>query len=136
MKSHLLSRWLLLFLLAGGLPLLANLPPSAYEAMQAKAGEAIAIEVLRVETEPTAKLDEEIIRAIAVVTKVERTASGLQAGDSIEIVYRLRMGGDGQPLTGQPPRLEEGFKGPAFLQRSDDAPIYQPAAANFSFELF
>ncbi len=114
----------------------ANLPPSAYEAMQQAAAEALHIEVLRVETEPGTQLDEEVIRLTAVVTQVERSASGLQAGDSIQIVYTLKMGADGHPQPGQPPALEEGFSGPAFLRREPDRPIYHPAALALSFDLF
>lgn len=133
--------WLFFSLLLGAVlllpvPLRANLPPSAYEAMQQAAAEALQIEVLRVETEPGTQLDEEVICLTAVVTRVERSASGLQAGDSIQVVYTLKMGADGRPQPGQPPALEEGFSGSAFLQREPDSPIYHPAALALSFELF
>lgn len=114
----------------------ANLPPSAYEAMQQNAPESLQIEVLRVQSEPSSNLDEEIIRVTAVVTRVDRTSQGLQPGDSIQIVYPLKIGPNGRPLTGQPPRLTEGFSGPAYLSREADAPFYRPAAQALSFEKF
>jgi hypothetical protein len=118
-------------------PLLqANLPPSAYEAMQQNAPESLQIEVLRVQSEPGANLDEEIIRVTVVVTRVDRTSQGLQPGDSIQIVYPLKIAPNGRPLTGQPPRLTEGFSGPAYLSRETDAPFYRPAAQALSFEKF
>jgi hypothetical protein len=123
-----------LSLLAPLLP--ANLPPSAYEALQQNAPESLQIEVLRVQSEPGSNLDEEIIRVTAVVTRVDRTAHGLQAGDSIQIVYPLKIGPNGLPLTGQPPRLVEGFSGPAYLSREANTPFYQPAAQALSFEKF
>lgn len=131
--------WIPGLLLAGLIApgwVLGNLPPSAYEAMQQNAPESLKIEVLRVEAEPGTALDEELIRVTAVVTGVERSATDLRVGDSIQIVYALKVGRDGRALGGQPPRLSEGFAGPAFLAREVDAPVYHPVAFALSFERF
>lgn len=113
----------------------AELPPSAYRAMQTRAPEALHISVLSVSTHPAANLDgaTEVV-AQARVDKVIRTAAGLKPGSTIRITYIHKPLGT---MVGPSPVpiLAADEAVPAWLERrgSPDQPVYAPAAGAFSF---
>jgi len=128
------SLTLLLFLL----PLLllrAELPPSAYESMQAKAPELIQIEVLRVDVEPGEKENDQKVLVVAMVNEVTRTATGLKPSDIVNISYIVTEHPKGWVGPGQVPVLAEKDKCPAFLIKSETGD-YAPAAGRMSFSTF
>lgn len=112
------------------------LSPSAYVALQEKAGEVLEIEVLRVEVEPGEELREELVRVTAAVVAVERSTSGVQKGDFIQISYSVRSGDNGQPLPAEIPVLKDGQRTIAFLQVEDGRAYFSPAAGAMSFARF
>jgi hypothetical protein len=119
------------------IPLLlkAELPPSAYEAMQAKAPELVQIEVLRVDVEPGEKENEQKVLVVAMVNEVKRTASGLKPNDIVNISYTIADHPKGWVGPGQVPVLAEKDKCPAFLIKSETGD-YAPAAGRMSFSTF
>jgi hypothetical protein len=120
-------------LLATGL-LHAELPPSAYEALQADAPEALSILVLRSTLAPSD--DGDLMTVTARVTAVERTATDLRPGDIITITHTIppRPPGFVGPSPVRPPT--DGSECPAYL-RSTGTPLeYQPAAGAMSFDHF
>jgi hypothetical protein len=112
----------------------AELPPSAYKERQEKAPEALVIKVRsvtqRATTEEKWKQIEFIVKAD--VQKVERSATKLAPGVTIEIRYAQRH--YSQPMVGpsEVPALKEGQVCPAYL--SGDRKTYSPAAGGYSFE--
>jgi hypothetical protein len=112
----------------------AELPPSAYKERQEKAPEALVINVQSVsKRETTAEKWKEIEFTVkAEVQKVERSATKLAPGASIEIRYSQRH--YSQPIVGpsEVPALKEGQVCPAYL--SGDGKTYSPAAGGYSFE--
>lgn len=112
------------------------LPPSEYVKMQDAAPEAVEIEVLSVAREPGEELSEELIRITAVATKVERSESGIEAGDFLQIVYSIRTKSDGLVGREQIPVLAQGAKTIAFLRSQEGTPFFVPAAGAMSFDRF
>jgi hypothetical protein len=112
------------------------LPPSEYEKMQVAAPEAVQIEVMAVLREPGEELNEELIRITAVATEVERSASGIQKGDFLQIVYTVRTKPDGLLGREEIPVLTEGTKTIAFLRSEEGTPFFVPAAGAMSFDRF
>lgn len=107
-------RAFLIFLL---MPVLqAELPPSAYESMQAKAPEYLRIEVLRVNVEPGESPTQQRVHVVALTTEVFRTKSGLKPGEIVNILYTV---------TEHP----QGWAGPGRCRyqtrRSEPLPIWQ-----------
>jgi hypothetical protein len=109
----------------------ADLPPFAYRDMQKKAPEHLQIEVLSVQT--VERKDAIDVRAEARVTAVVRSASGLEPGRVIRIVYshstKIVAGPRSVPV------LQEKKSYPAFLQKSESGDTYEPAAGGRSFEV-
>jgi hypothetical protein len=112
----------------------AELPPSAYKQWQEKALEALVIKVQSVSTrETTAEKWKQIEFTVkAEVQKVERSATKLAPGATIEIRYSQRR--YSQPIVGpsEVPALKEGQVCPAYL--SGNGKAYSPAAGGYSFE--
>ena len=112
----------------------AELPPSAYKEWQEKALEALVIKVQSVGTRETAaeKWKQIEFTVKAEVQKVERSATKLAPGATIEIRYSQRH--YSQPIAGpsEVPALKEGQVCPAYL--SGDGKTYSPAAGGYSFE--
>jgi hypothetical protein len=112
----------------------AELPPSAYKEWQEKAREALVIKVQSVSTRETIgeKWKEIEFTVKAEVQKVERSATKLAPGATIEIRYSQRH--YSQPIVGpsEVPALKEGQVCPAYL--SGDGKTYSPAAGGYSFE--
>ncbi len=114
----------------------AELPPSVYEAKQKEAPEKIGIEVLRVDIESGEQADQQKVGVVALVTRVDRTASGLQPDQVINISYVITERPRGFVGPGEIPLLQEGEKTVAFLVREDSGPVYLPVAGIMSFREF
>jgi hypothetical protein len=112
----------------------AELPPSAYMEWQEKAPEALVIKVRSVTQRETneEKWKQVEFTVKAEVQKVERSATKLAPGATIEIRYSQRH--YSQPLAGpgEVPALKEGQVCPAYL--SGEGRTYSPAAGGYSFE--
>jgi hypothetical protein len=112
----------------------AELPPWAYKEQQEKAPEALVIKVRSVSQRETTeeKWKQIAFTVSAEVQKVERSATKLTRGTTIEIRYSQRH--YSQPMIGpsEVPALKEGQVCPAYL--SGDGKIYSPAAGGYSFE--
>jgi len=112
----------------------AELPPSAYKEWQEKAPEALVIKVQSVSKgETTEEKWKQIEFAVkAEVQKVERSATKLAPGATIEIRYSQRH--YSQPIVGpsEVPALKEGQVCSAYL--SGDGKTYSPVAGGYSFE--
>jgi hypothetical protein len=112
----------------------AELPPWVYKDRQEKAPEALVIKVQSViQRETTQERSKQIEFTVkAEVQKVERSASKLAPGATIEIRYSQRH--YSQPITGpsEVPALTEGQVCPAYL--SGEGKVYWPAAGGYSFE--
>jgi hypothetical protein len=113
----------------------AELPPFAYRDMQAKAPEAIEIEIETV-TVKSSKQQHYELRSFVVqarVLSVQRTATGLAPGKPIEIRYEQRN--YFEPITGasEVPAVKEHEKLPAFLSRANGQSYYTPAAGGYTF---
>jgi hypothetical protein len=112
----------------------AELPPWVYKERQGKAPEALVIKVQSVSKRETIEEHWTQIEFTVKgeVQKVERSASKLAPGATIEIRYSQRH--YSQPITGpsEVPALTEGQVYPAYL--SGDGKTYSPAAGGYSFE--
>ena len=112
----------------------AELPPSVYKERQEKAPEALVIKVRSVSKRETAEENWKQIEFTvkAEVQKVERSATKLAPGVTIEIRYSQRN--YSPPMVGpsEVPALKEGQVCPAYLAR--DGKTYSPAAGGYSFE--
>ena len=115
---------------------MAELPPSAYEAMQAKAPEFFEVEVLRVDVKPSEATNEKKITLTARVGKTFRTASGISEGAVITITYTEVARPTGWVGLGRVPILNEGNKKIAFLEKGPKPNQYLPAAGAMTFERF
>lgn len=111
------------------------IPLTSFKAMQAKAPEFFVINVQSVKTDRNAAGDV-VVRAQALVQKVERTASGVKAGSVIHIVYTLHHRDPEHPLPGpqQLPIIKAGVTCPAYLVKTPGEDAYSPAAEAKSFE--
>jgi hypothetical protein len=112
----------------------AELPPWVYKERQEKAPEALLIKVQSVSKREMIEghWTEIEFTVTAEVQKVERSASKLAPGATIEIRYSQRH--YSQPIAGpsEVPALKEGQICPAYL--SGDGKTYSPAAGGYSFE--
>lgn len=129
----LLSPFLLLVLLHVAI---AELPPSAYESMQASAPESLEIQVLRVDIAPGNSESKQEIQVMATVEEVIRTASGLKPGDVLNITYSHEERPPGWVGPGQVPILALGGTHVAYLKKMENALDYAPAAGAMSFRNF
>lgn len=114
----------------------AELPPSVYEARQKEAPEKIFIEVLRVDIEPGEQADQQKVEAVVMISRVERSESGLQPDQIINISYVITDRPRGFVGPGEIPLLREGEKSVAFLARHESEPVYLPVAGVMSFREF
>lgn len=127
--------FLLLTTLLFPLILQAELAPSAYEAMQAKAPEFIRIEVLRVDLEPGADSSQQKIHVVALVSSVTRTATNLKADEIINILYTINNRPAGWVGPGGIPLLSEKDQTVAYLAKTETND-FVPAAGRMSFSNF
>lgn len=132
------SRALLLVLLVAfaAVNVAAELPPSAYKQMQAKAGERLQIEVLSIKE--TVVRDEPDFKQTSItiearVVKVLRTRSRTKRNQTISITYLHDEHSGGWAGPSPVPILEQGKTYPAFLTKSKDG-VYAPAAGGHSFD--
>jgi hypothetical protein len=132
-RMHRLILALALFLTA---PLMAELPPSAYEAMQAKAPEFLEVEVLSVGVKPSEAPNEKKITLTARVGKTFRSASGVGEGAIISITYSEVARPTGWVGPGRVPILKEGDKKVAYLEKGPKPNQYLPAAGAMTFQQF
>ncbi len=130
---HRLILALALFLTA---PLMAELPPSAYEAMQAKAPEFLEVEVLSVGVKPSEAPNEKKITLTARVGKTFRSASGVGEGAIISITYSEVARPTGWVGPGRVPIRTEGDKKVAYLEKGPKPNQYLPAAGAMTFQQF
>lgn len=114
----------------------AELGPSAYEAMQTKAPEFLEIEVLRVDVEPAQDPASQTIKAMALVTKVDRSATSVKPGDIINVVYTLTERPKGWVGPGAIPILTEKEKTIAYLRKDETSGDFNPVAGIMSFQNF
>ena len=114
---------------------LAELPPSAYESMQAKAPEYLKIEVLRVDVAPGETPTEQTVHIVALVTSVMRTKSDLKPDEIINIFYILKEQPKGWVGPGAIPLLKERDQTVAYLSRRETGD-FDPAAGRMSFSNF
>ena len=124
----------LFFCLAGAA--FAELPPSAYEAMQTKSPEYLNIEVLRVNIEAGSKPDQQLVHVMAIVGKVIRTSNGLKEGDVVNIVYSVTAHAPGWAGPREIPILAEKDSTVAYLARLENSLNYTPTAGSMSFRNF
>jgi len=126
-------RVLLIFLL---MPVLrAELPPSAYESMQAKAPEYLKIEVLRVGVEPGESPTRHDVHVVALTTEVLRTASGLKPNEILNIFYTVTDHPQGWVGPGEVPIPNEKERCVAYLVKTEGGD-FAPAAGRMSFTNF
>ncbi len=114
----------------------AELGPAAYEAMQTKAPEFLEIEVLRVNVEPAQDPTSQTIKAMVLVNKVDRSATSVNPGDIINIVYTLTERPKGWVGPGAIPLLTEKEKTIAYLKKDEASGDFSPVAGIMSFQNF
>jgi phenylpyruvate tautomerase PptA (4-oxalocrotonate tautomerase family) len=133
MKVGMDLRAILMFLL---MPVAsAELPPSAYEAMQAKAPEYLRIEVLRVNVEPGESPTQKKVHLIALTTAVVRTTSGLKPNEIVNIYYTVTEHPQGWAGPGEIPIPREKDQSVAYLKKAEGGD-FAPAAGRMSFSNF
>lgn len=112
----------------------AELPPSAYEAMQGAASEYLDVEFLRVEVAPAWQAGVQEVTLLARVGKVHRTATGLTPGSLIHISYKIleRVPGGVGPV----PIPAEGTASVAYLNPTEKAEEFVPGAGAMTFRKF
>lgn len=112
----------------------AELPPSAYETMQADAPEALTVLILQTRLAPSG--DSTLMTITARVTAVDRSATHLQPTDIITITHTLepRPPGFVGPGRVQPP--PDGTECPAYLKSTGIPLEYSPAAGAMTFHHF
>ncbi len=113
---------------------MAELPPSAYEAMQAKAPEFFEVEILRSDVKPGT--NEKKITLTAHVAKVFRSATGVTEGALITITYSEVNRPKGWVGPGRVPVLKDGDKKVAYLEKGPKPNEYLPAAGAMTFQQF
>jgi len=116
--------------------MMAELPPSAYEAMQAKAPEFFEVEILRSDVNPGDGPNDKKITLTARVSKTFRTATGISEGVVITITYTEVARPAGSAGPGRIPILKEGDTKIAFLEKGPKPNQYLPAAGAMTFERF
>jgi hypothetical protein len=114
---------------------LAELPPFVYKGRQQQASESLIIKVGSVKMRETDERQRKRIDVSveAKVEQVNRTKTGLRAGDVIRINYVQSQ--HKVPLVGpsEVPILKEGQVYPAYLMKEEKGKEYTPAAGGYSF---
>jgi hypothetical protein len=126
-------RVILIFLLMPALR--AELPPSAYESMQAKAPEYLKIEVLRVDVAPSESPTRQDVHVVALTTEVFRTASGLKPNEIVNIFYTVTDHPQGWAGPGEVPIPTGKERCVAYLVKTEGGD-FAPAAGRMSFTNF
>ena len=113
----------------------AELPPSAYESMQAKAPEYFKVEILRVDVEPGETPIQQKVHLVALVTEVIRTATGAKPDEIVNILYTITEHPKGWVGPGSVPIPGEKERTVAYLSKTE-AGDFEPAAGRMSFTNF
>jgi len=113
----------------------AELPPSAYESMQAKAPEYFKVEILRVDVEPGETPIQQKVHLVALVTEVIRTATGAKPDEIVNILYTITEHPRGWVGPGSVPIPGEKERTVAYLSKTE-AGDFEPAAGRMSFTNF
>ena len=113
----------------------AELPPSAYESMQAKAPEYVRIEVLRVDVEPGESPTQQRVHVVALMTEVFRTSSCLKPNEIVNIFYSVTEHPPGWAGPGEVPIPNEKERSVAYLVKTEGGD-FEPAAGRMSFTNF
>ena len=113
----------------------AELPPSAYESMQAKAPEYFKVEILRVDVEPGETPIQQKVHLVALVTEVIRTATGAKPDEIVNILYTITEHPKGWAGPGSVPIPSEKERTVAYLSKTE-AGDFEPAAGRMSFTNF
>lgn len=113
----------------------AELLPSAYEAMQAKASEYVRMEVMRVDVAPGKEPNQQDIHVIAMVTEVIRSSTSMQSDEILNIRYTITDHPEGWNGPGELPLLREKMTTIAYLNKLESGD-YEPAAGRMSFSNF
>ena len=114
----------------------AELPPSAYESMQATAPEYLDVEILRVGIEPGVEPNQKEVEITARIVKVHRSSANLQTGGLLNILYTLTAHQPGFVGPGPVPLLAEGDKTVAYLKNGESPDEFVPAAGAMTFRNF
>jgi hypothetical protein len=114
----------------------AELAPSVYEQMQTKAPEFLDIEVLRVDVGPGDAPERQTVRLMALVNKVNRSASGVRTSDVINITFTRTDRPKGWVGPGEIPLPAERDTSVAYLKRDPDTGDFFPVAGAMSFRDF
>jgi hypothetical protein len=110
----------------------AELPPKAYDSLQAKAEEVLTIEVSKVQTTQLSSTKTAVTLTAKVLRK-KRSKAKLAIGTPITIFYETNTAN----MPGPRPLkvLQQGQVYRAFLNRSKDGKAFLPAAYGLSFIL-
>ncbi len=112
----------------------AELPPKVYDDLRNKAGEVLQVRVDEVESKPKGLLDRssytETVKA--TVTGVTRTLSGVKEGEIITIIYQRPVPAKGWVGPSPPPKLQQGWKYTAYLDRGEGV-VFGISARGMSF---
>jgi hypothetical protein len=114
----------------------AELPPSAYEKMQAAAPEYLEVEILRVDIKPGAEHSQQDVEITARIAKVNRSSANLQPGGMLNILYTLTDRPPGFVGPGQVTIPAEGDKTVAYLKNGEKPDEFVPAAGVMTFRNF
>ena len=114
----------------------AELPPSAYEQMQAAAPECLEVEILRVDIKPGAEHGQQDVEITARIAKVHRSTASLQPGGVLNILYTLTARPPGFVGPGQVTIPTEGDKTVAYLKNGEKPDEFEPAAGAMTFHNF
>jgi hypothetical protein len=113
----------------------AELPPSAYEAMQAKAPEYFKVEILRVDVAPGETPIQQRVQLVALISQVLRSASGAKPNEIINIVYTVTEHPRGWVGPGPVPIPSEKERTVAYLKKLEVGD-FEPAAGRMTFTNF
>ena len=114
----------------------AELPPSAYEQMQAAAPEYLEVEILRVDIKPGAEQGQQDVEITARIVKINRSSANLQTGGMLNILYSLTDRPPGFVGPGQVTIPSEGDKTVAYLKNGEKPDEFVPAAGAMTFRNF
>jgi hypothetical protein len=94
------------------------------------------IEVLRLDIKPGAESGQQDVELTARIVKVNRSASNLQPGGMLNILYTLAARPPGFVGPGQVPVPAEGDKIVAYLKNGEKPEEFLPAAGAMTFRNF
>lgn len=114
----------------------AELAPSVYEEMQAKAPEFLDIEILRVDVGPGDAPEKQTVRLMALVNKVNRSTSGVRTSDVINITFTRTDHPKGWVGPGEIPLPAERDTSVAYLKKDPETGDFAPVAGAMSFRNF